>query len=86
MGWGGGRGRGWRHRRCVEATGLTGWQRAEMSEPEAGARLSPAIADEQELSALKQQAESLERALSDLKARINELGNSTSDTTRKEEG
>jgi len=73
---GGGRGgRGWRN--WFHATGLTGWQRAAMGSPRAG---SPVAAvppgeggDEQDLSALKGQAEHLQSALDGIRRRIDEI-------------
>ena len=82
---GGGRGgrggRGWRNQ--FYATGLTGWQRAAMGYPAFGgvmppaatypAPFAPAMGGEQELDALKGQAEYLEDALDGIKKRIGEL-------------
>ena len=47
MGRGGGRGGGWRHRHWYHATGLTGWQRAQMGWPGPGASFPPASSKEQ---------------------------------------
>jgi len=80
MGRGGGRGGGWRHRHRVHATGLTGCQREQMGWP-VSAGLAPA---EQELAALKQQAEGLERTLGELKSRIQELDRPASEAAGKE--
>ena len=65
-GWGGfGAGRGgWRHRHWFHATGLPGWQRAGIA--------APGFSEEQELAALKQEAQDLERALRNLRDRIRE--------------
>ena len=82
---GGGRGgrggRGWRNQ--FYATGLTGWQRAAMGYSAFGgvmpaavpypAPFVPAMGGEQELDALKGQAEHLEDALDGIKKRIEEL-------------
>jgi len=71
--WGGrGGGRGWRN--MFYATGLTGWQRAAAGWPMAGG-VPPYAAPtrEQELEALKGQAEYFEGALGDLRKRIDEL-------------
>ena len=83
--WGGGRGRGggrgWRN--WFHATGLTGWQRAGMGYPAYGvppayptayaAPFGPAATKEQELDALKGQAEYFEDALEGIRKRIDEL-------------
>ena len=72
---GGGRGggRGWRN--MFYATGLTGWQRAAAGWPMAGGVPPYAAAPtrEQQLEALKGQAEYFEGALGDLRKRIGEL-------------
>lgn len=80
---GGGGGRGWRNR--FFATGLTGWQRAGMGVPMAGWAPSypaaygaapapvPVASNEQQLDALKGQAEYLEDALDGIRKRIDEL-------------
>lgn len=73
MGWGGGRGGGHGHRNWYYATGLTGWQRAGMGWADSGAAFPPASTGEPELAALRQQASSFEQALSQLRARIQEL-------------
>ena len=77
----GGGGRGWRNR--FYATGLTGWQRAAMGYPAFGGAvpapvpypgpLAPALSREQELDALKGQAEYFQDALEDIRKRIEEL-------------
>ena len=74
---GGGRGAGRRRRRQCRVTGLTGWQRAQTGEPGPSAALPPAIFNE--LAALKQQVESLEQTLGELKSRILELDKPTPD-------
>jgi len=72
---GGGRGggRGWRN--MFYATGLTGWQRAAAGWPMAGGVPPYAAAPtrEQQLEALKGQAEYFDGALGDLRKRIEEL-------------
>jgi len=82
-GWGRGRGggRGWRNQ--FYATGLTGWQRAAMGWPALGgmmppmapyaAPFAPAMSAEQQLDALKGQAEYFEDALDGIRKRIEEL-------------
>ena len=81
-GWGrGGGGRG--RRNWFHATGLTGWQRAAMGSPGFGgavpgagayaAPLAPAMGRQQQLDALKGQAEYLEDALDGIRKRIEEL-------------
>jgi len=81
--WGGGRGRGggggcgWRH--WYYATGLTGWQRSAALSPAWGrpwsyaAPAAPPVARQQELDALKGQAEYLEQTLSEIRRRLEEL-------------
>ena len=76
-----GGGRGWRNQ--FYATGLTGWQRAGMGWPAfggaavpvapQGAPYVPAISAEQQLDALKGQAEYFEDALDGIRKRIEEL-------------
>jgi len=78
---GGGRGgRGWRNQ--FYATGLTGWQRAAMGYPAFGgampaapypAPFATAMSGEQQLDALKGQAEHLQDALDGIRKRIEEL-------------
>jgi len=78
-----GRGGGWGWRNQFYATGLTGWQRAGMGMPAYGAPpayptpyaapFGPAATKEQELDALKGQAEYFEDALEGIKKRIDEL-------------
>jgi hypothetical protein len=70
---GGGGGRGWRN--MFYATGLTGWQRAAGAGPVWGglAPYAAAPTREQQLEALKGQAEYFEDALSALRKRIEEL-------------
>ena len=82
---GGGRGRGggWGRRNWFYATGLPGWQRAGMGYPAYGSVApdatpygvpsAPAMTKEQELDALKGQAEYFEDALEGIKKRVEEL-------------
>ena len=81
---GGGWGRGgWGRRNWYHATGLTGWQRAQMGYPAFGgvAPVAPAYAPpsgqplspQRELEALKGQAEYFEDALDGIRKRIAEL-------------
>lgn len=79
---GGGRG-GWGRRNRFYATGLTGWQRAGMGHPAYGAAVAPApyaaapiapvVTREQQLDALKGQAEYFEDALEGIRKQIEEL-------------
>ena len=74
--WGRSRGGGWGRRNRFYATGLTGWQRAEMGWPAHGgftAPYAPTVRTKQELDALKGQAEYLEDALDGIRKRIEEL-------------
>lgn len=64
---GGGQGGGWRHRRGYQATGTP----------------TPVVPREAELAVLKQQAESLDQALGDLKARIREFDEPAPDAAGK---
>ena len=74
-----GGGRGWRNR--FYATGLFGWQRAAMGYPPvAAAPVAPGVAPfaatatgDQQLGALKTQADYLANALEDVRKRIEEL-------------
>jgi hypothetical protein len=77
----GGRGGGWRHRHGYRATGLPGWQRGWMGGRGRGAAFPSALAPEQELAALQQQATDLEHALGELKTRIAELAKPAADAT-----
>ena len=73
-GWGRGMGRGFRH--WFYATGLTGRQRAIMGMTPYGAPYAAAFAPptrEQQLEALKAQAEYFEGALTDIRKQIEEL-------------
>lgn len=79
-GWGGGGGGGWRHRHWYYATGLPGWQRAGMYGPGYGpegaapvAPTAPMMTKEQELEALKSQAEYFEKSMEDVRSRISEI-------------
>jgi hypothetical protein len=65
-----GGGRGWRN--CFHATGLTGWQRTS-GWPVAGAPRVSAPTREQEIAALKAQAEQFESALGDIRKRLEDL-------------
>ena len=82
--WGWGRGGGgWGHRNGFYATGLTGWQRAGLGTPAYGVPpvyptpyappLGSAATREQQLDALKGQAEYFEDALDGIRKRIEEL-------------
>lgn len=81
FGWGRGRGGGWGRRNVFHATGLTGWQRAGMGYPAWGAGpawgatapFAPAYGPDQELNALKAQAEYLEDSLEGIRQRMTEL-------------
>lgn len=84
MGRGHGRGGGWRHRHWFNATGLTGWQRAQMGGPGLSTAFPTAVSKEQELEVLKQQIMGLERTLGELKSRIQELDRPTPDISEKE--
>ncbi|MCD6487056.1 MAG: DUF5320 domain-containing protein [Syntrophobacterales bacterium] len=78
-----GRGGGWGHRNQFYATGLTGWQRSAYSYPSYAGAVSygapytapygPAATKQQELDALKGQAEYLEDSLGGIKKRMEEL-------------
>ena len=82
-GWGRGRGGGGGWRRWFHGTGLPGWQRTAMgwparggpwpSSPPQAVPFAAAATTEQELAALKAQAEHLEDALDGVKKRIAEL-------------
>ena len=78
-GWGrGGRGGGgWRHRHGYYATGLADWQRAWIADPAYAplfpAPFGPMVTKEQEVAALKNQAQYLEQALENLRGRIREV-------------
>ena len=79
----GGRGRGYRN--WYYATGMPGWQRYNMGMPAWGGVYSPpinpytnpyqgpAVAPDDEKEMLKEQAEFLEKQMSDIKARLDEL-------------
>ena len=74
--WGRGQGGGWGRRNWFYATGLSGWQRAAAGWPYGvphAAPFAPAMTKEQELDALKGQAEYFEDALEGMKKRIREL-------------
>jgi hypothetical protein len=73
-GFGPGWGRGWHHRRWVQASGVPGWLRFGCP-PGWGAPLAYAAPSrEQEADFLKQQAEWLRQQLDDIGQRIEELG------------
>ena len=78
---GGGGGRGWRNR--FYATGLYGWQRAGAGVPVFGAPggyagpFGPAVTEQQELDALKGQADFFQNALEEIRKRLDELQGST---------
>ena len=65
-----GGGRGWRH--CYHATGLPGWARAGRGTPSA-APFAPQMTQEQEAEVLKGQAQYFEKALENIKKRIEDL-------------
>jgi len=81
---GNGCGDGWRHRHCFHATGLTGWQRAQMAWPGTAPGFSTALSKEQELAALRQQAQSLEQALGELRSRIQKMDRPAPEASEKE--
>ena len=82
-GWGRGRGGGRGRRNQFYATGLTGWQRSAMGWPPVGVTAAPVapygapfvagFGAEQQLDALKGQAEYFEDALDGIRKRIEEL-------------
>lgn len=63
----GGGGRGWRH--CFYATGLPGWVRGRWS----GVAAPPSLTPEDQLEVLKREAEFHDRALAEIRRRIEEL-------------
>ena len=75
----GGRGRRGGYRNWYRATGMPGWQRAQMGMPAwGGPGAAPpggygAPSADQELQMLQDQAEQMEQALSDIRERIQEL-------------
>ena len=75
--WGWGRGGGgWGRRNWFYATGLPGWQRAELGYPAFGSYVpgfAPAMTAEAEMQVLKNRAAYLEQALQDVRERIEEL-------------
>ncbi len=75
-GWGGG-GRGWRN--MFYATGLPGWMRAGagMAGAAAAASADRGMTRQQELDALRQQADQVARVLENLRQRISELEGKT---------
>lgn len=85
---GGGRGRGGRGRRNMfYATGLTGWQRAAMdaAEPPAATQPQPQEAVQQELEAIKTQAEATAASLDQIRRRIEEIATSRPATSEPAE-
>jgi uncharacterized protein DUF5320 len=74
---GGGRGSGRGRRNRFYATGLPGWQRAGMGYPAFAGPVPPTIDAEQQLDALKGQAEYLQDALDGIRKQITELDAST---------
>jgi hypothetical protein len=84
--WGRGGGRGWRH--WYYATGLPGWARAPMGYPAwcgpvgayvpAGVPFGPTMTAEQELEALKKQAEFFQNELGRINKRIEQFEAETS--------
>ena len=81
--WGWGRGGGWGRRNWFYATGLPGWARAGYGVPAwdgavnpytyGAAPFAPGLSAQQEIDALKGQAEYLEDSLDGIKKRIEEL-------------
>jgi hypothetical protein len=92
-GWGRGRGGGRGHRNWFYATGLPGWARAGYGWPAyggavgpyaySGAPYAPGVTAQQELDALKGQAEYLEDSLDGIKKRIEELESQKSSEGQK---
>jgi hypothetical protein len=86
--WGWGRGGGWGRRNWYYATGLPGWARAGYGLPAwggavnpyayGGTPFAPGLSAQQEIDALKGQAEYLEDSLDGIKKRIEELESQTS--------
>ena len=74
-GWGRGRGGGggWGRRNMFYATGLPRWQRFGPAVPFYGNAYPPAPSTDDELQALKSQAEYFSNALDEIKKRISEL-------------
>jgi hypothetical protein len=90
-----GRGGGWGRRNWFYATGVPGWQRAWTGMPAYGAPpvplaqaapygapFAPTMTAEQELDALKGQAEYFEDALEGIKKRIEELQSKASEKAK----
>ena len=77
MGWGGGfgggRGGGWRHRHWFYATGIPGWARFGYAPAWAAPPTYAEPSREQELDALKQQAEWLKNQLDAIHKRVAQL-------------
>lgn len=68
---GGGGGRGWRN--WYYATGLTGWQRAGGWQGPLTGGYGPAVSREQQLEALKNQAEYMRATLDDITKQIEDI-------------
>jgi len=73
MGFGGGWGRGWRHRHWFYATGVPGWARFGYGPAWAAPAAYAVPTQEQELDALKGQAEWLKSQLDEISKRMAEL-------------
>lgn len=73
MGWGGGWGRGCRHRHWYHATGLPGWVRFGYSRAWGRGPYGAVPTPEQQAEALKVQADWLEKELEAIKRRLAEL-------------
>jgi hypothetical protein len=71
------------HRRMFHATGLTGWERAAMGMPDASAAANPpqAASPQEELAALKAQAEAAAAALDHVRQRIDKIAAKTNTPT-----
>jgi len=70
----GGGGGGWGHRNWFRATGLTRWQRAGWNAPYPFAQpVATPVSEEDETLFLRREAEDLERALSEVKNRLEEM-------------
>ncbi|MFC1641247.1 DUF5320 domain-containing protein [Myxococcota bacterium] len=75
IGWGAGRGGGWRHRYCYRATRLSGWRSVWMGWPGVGASSPPAVSQEQKQAALAEEVKTIEQVLGNMKAKLRELEN-----------
>ncbi|MBP7052590.1 MAG: DUF5320 domain-containing protein [Phycisphaerae bacterium] len=78
-GCGRGGGRGWRN--WFRATGLTRWARRGYPAPGATGSSSAADVESNEVEALRQQAQSLERSIGEIRARIEELESTSKGST-----